>query len=202
MTEHYYSREPQTESAEVRIEVTLRGLRLSFYTDRGVFSKKGVDFGTRLLIETAKIPNEAKLADIGCGYGPIGITLAKESAQRKVTMIDINERAVHLAQKNAHLNQVGHVQVIRSDLFQEVAEEGFDYILSNPPIRAGKQTVYRLFTESHASLKSGGELWLVIQKKQGAPSAYKKLKELFGEVEEITKKKGYRIFRAKKSILG
>lgn len=202
MTEHYYSQEPQVESREALIEVTLRGERLRFYTDRGVFSKKGIDFGTRLLIESLDLNPKSKVIDVGCGYGPIGLTVAKESVHRQVILVDINERALHLAQKNAALNQVEHVQIIRSDLLTEIKEQDFDYIISNPPIRAGKQVIHRLFEESRDHLNPGGELWLVIQKKQGAPSAFEKLKELFSEVEEVTKKKGYRIFRAKKGVIG
>lgn len=202
MSEHYYSRQPQVESKEERLEVNLRGQRLSFYTDRGVFSKGGIDFGTQLLVESLELPHDAKVLDVGCGYGPLGLSLAKESLQRKVTLVDINERALHLAEKNAKINQLENVSIFQSDLLSQVIERDFDYIISNPPIRAGKRIVHQLFEQSGYHLNSEGELWIVIQKKQGAPSTFKKLEEYFQKVEEITKKKGYRIFRAKKCPSG
>jgi 16S rRNA (guanine1207-N2)-methyltransferase len=118
--------------------------------------------------------------------------------QGRVTMVDINERAVELAKENAALNGIRNVTIMQSDLFESVEEKEFDAILTNPPIRAGKAVVHRIFEEGHAYLKKGGSLWVVIQKKQGAPSALEKLEQVYEEVEEVTKDKGYRIFRAKK----
>ncbi|MDQ0340177.1 16S rRNA (guanine1207-N2)-methyltransferase [Caldalkalibacillus uzonensis] len=200
MTEHYYSQNPEVGHRLELIEVTLKGQPLKLYTDQGVFSKKRVDFGTRLLIETAKLPWEGTIVDVGCGYGPIGLAVAKESARRQVVMVDINRRAVELAQKNARLNDIHNVKVIESNLLEAVKGKPFDAVLTNPPIRAGKAVVFRLFEQSYDVLKEpGGVLWVVIQKKQGAPSAVKKLENLFGQVEEVEKKKGYRIIKAIKS---
>ncbi|EGL84230.1 methyltransferase small [Caldalkalibacillus thermarum TA2.A1] len=199
MTEHYYTQNPEVGHQLALIEVTLRGQALRLYTDRGVFSKKKVDFGTRLLVETAELPKEGRIADVGCGYGPIGLAVAKESDRRQVFMVDINCRAVKLARKNARLNHIDNVTVKESDLLQAVKQYPFDAILSNPPIRAGKATVFRLFEESYEALKPGGVLWIVVQKKQGAPSAVKKLESLFEQVDEVEKKKGYRIIKAIKS---
>ncbi len=113
-------------------------------------------------------------------------------------MIDINERAVELAGENAALNGINNVEVIQSDLFEAVKERKFDVILTNPPIRAGKATVHQIFEEGWSLLNPGGQMWVVIQKKQGAPSALAKLETLFAKVEEVTKDKGYRIYRAVK----
>jgi 16S rRNA (guanine1207-N2)-methyltransferase len=198
MSDHYYSQSPKVESNEHKIRVTLRSKEMNFYTDSGVFSKNSIDFGSQLLIETIIVPEEACVLDVGCGYGPIGLTLAKESEHHQVTLVDVNQRALSLAQKNAKINQIENITIMESDLLEAVRDQLFDIIVSNPPIRAGKQVVHSLFEQSYQSLRDQGELWIVIQKKQGLESAIKKLETLFEKVDEVTKKKGYRIIRAKK----
>ncbi|GAX89330.1 16S rRNA methyltransferase [Effusibacillus lacus] len=199
MVEHYFSNYP-TVARDLRlVRDRLRQFDLEFWTDAGVFSKGGVDFGSRLLIETMDIPNGARVLDVGCGYGPIGITAAKLAPDGHVLMIDVNGRAVELARKNAGQNGVKNVEVRQSDLFFNVHERSFDRILTNPPIRAGKAVVHEIFEEAAMRVNQSGELWVVIQKKQGAPSAKKKLEELFEEVDDVAKDAGYRIFRCRKS---
>ncbi|BCJ87348.1 class I SAM-dependent methyltransferase [Effusibacillus dendaii] len=197
MADHYFSNRP-TAAHDVRmIRQRLRGFELSFWTDAGVFSKGGIDFGSRLLIETMEIPADASVLDVGCGYGPIGIAAAKMAYEGTVLMVDVNERAVRLAQKNVEQNDIGNAEVRVSDLFSQISEKEFDRILTNPPVRAGKAVVHRIFEGAAARLKEGGQLWIVIQKKQGAPSARKKLQELFEDVEEKAKEAGYWIFCCK-----
>lgn len=199
MTDHYYSKNPSAISKPKMWNYTLRGCTFTFKTDQGVFSKNEVDFGTRLLIETFQLPNiDGPLLDMGCGYGPIGITLAKTFPDRFVHMVDINQRALELAKENAALNNIKNVSIYESEGFSNINEPQFAAILSNPPIRAGKKIVHTIFEESALHLHSNGELWIVIQKKQGAPSAKKKLEELFAKVETVKKDKGYYIFCAKK----
>ncbi len=199
MSEHYYTERPTSGRDPRRIEAVLRGERFTFATDAGVFSKREVDYGSQLLIETMDIPRTASVLDMGCGYGPIGLAAARLADQGTVTMVDMNERAVELAGANARLNRIANVRILQSDGFARLGEERFTHILSNPPIRAGKEIVYRMFDESVLHLTEQGELWIVIQKKQGAPSALNKLESLFAVVEEKAKDKGYRIFRAMKS---
>ncbi|MBD2872212.1 class I SAM-dependent methyltransferase [Paenibacillus arenilitoris] len=196
MSNHYYAQSPDAKSNRHVHEVTLRGFSFRLTTDAGVFSKSGVDYGSRVLIDSLELEPGAKVLDVGCGYGPIGLTAAKLASSGHVTMIDINERAVELSRENAKLNGIGNVTVLQSDLFEAVRSQRFDAILTNPPIRAGKAVVHRIFEEGYELLEQGGSIWVVIQKKQGAPSAEAKLESLFGEVEEVTKDKGYRIFRA------
>jgi 16S rRNA (guanine1207-N2)-methyltransferase len=199
LSEHYYSKKPSSSSNPQTWTFQLRGRLFTFTTDSGVFSKKEVDFGSRLLIESFKQPEiEGDFLDVGCGYGPIGLSIAKDFPERKVEMIDINERAIELANKNKAINQVDNVVIYQSDLFEHVGNKMFAAILTNPPIRAGKSVVYSIFEQSFSHLFPGGELWVVIQKKQGAPSAIEKLQSLFPEVEVIEKKKGYYIIKAKK----
>jgi len=113
-------------------------------------------------------------------------------------MIDINERALELSKENAVLNKIDNVLIYKSDRLTNVKTEGFAVILTNPPIRAGKKVVHDILEQSFERLIIGGELWVVIQKKQGAPSAIDKLKSLFNEVTILEKKKGYYIIKSKK----
>ncbi|SOC09227.1 16S rRNA m(2)G 1207 methyltransferase [Ureibacillus xyleni] len=200
MSEHYYSKKPQTESKPRQWKFKLRGYSFLFETDTGVFSKSEVDFGSRVLIDTFTLPNiDGAILDVGCGYGPIGLSIAKENPERMVYMMDINERAVSLAKKNAELNGVQNVRIFESDGLAEVESDlQVAAILTNPPIRAGKETVFRFYDGAYERLAQGGELWIVIQKKQGAPSTVVHLEESFAEVDIVEKKKGYWIIRAKK----
>ncbi|WP_227397242.1 class I SAM-dependent methyltransferase [Jeotgalibacillus aurantiacus] len=199
MADHYYSKKPGVESKPQWWDFTLRGHKLKFKTDQGVFSKSEVDFGSRVLIEAFREPEIAgDILDVGCGYGPIGLSIAKSFPERSVQMVDVNDRAMQLARENARHNGVHSVKVYESDCLDQVDDTGFAAILTNPPIRAGKQTVHKIFEQSAEKLAAGGELWVVIQKKQGAPSALQKLESLFDEVETVDKQKGYFIFCAKK----
>ncbi|WP_040225908.1 class I SAM-dependent methyltransferase [Bhargavaea cecembensis] len=199
MSDHYYSRDPHAESAPKQWKTELRGMPLTFKTDAGVFSKGDVDFGSRLLIETFTEPAVGgPLLDIGCGYGPVGLAAARSFPDRTVHMVDVNSRALSLARENAGANGAGNVEIYESDAGADVRGGGFAAVLTNPPIRAGKDTVFRVYEDAFRLLAPGGELWVVIQKKQGAPSTEAKLLELFGNVETAAKKKGYHIFRSVK----
>jgi len=199
MSEHYYSRTQNVNSDPNYWNFTLKGNTIRFKTDNGVFSKREVDFGSRLLIETYTFPNlDGDILDVGCGYGPIGLSIAKEAPDRMVHMVDVNLRAIELAQENARQNGVENIQIYESDRLLGVKGEKFAAILTNPPIRAGKKVVHDILEQSYERLAVNGELWVVIQKKQGAPSAIAKLEAFFKEVNVVEKKKGYFIIQAKK----
>ncbi|MBY6038471.1 class I SAM-dependent methyltransferase [Fictibacillus nanhaiensis] len=199
MKNHYYSETPGTESKRETWEFVLKDTKFRFTTDSGVFSKKEVDFGSRVLIDSFVAPEvSGDYIDVGCGYGPIGLSLAKAEPDRIVHMVDINERAIELSKLNAEQNKIDNVKVKKSYLFSEIEDDDFAAIITNPPIRAGKAVVHQIFEDAHGKLREGGELWVVIQKKQGAPSAMEKIEELFGQVETVAKKKGYYILRARK----
>ncbi|KMM36039.1 class I SAM-dependent methyltransferase [Guptibacillus hwajinpoensis] len=199
MGEHYYTKNPSVKSDRNRIAEELRGSRFQFTTDSGVFSKKEVDFGSKLLIETFEEPEiEGDIVDVGCGYGPIGISLASEFSNRRFYLLDVNERATELAMNNAIKNGVNNLSVMASDQLSAVKDKTFASVVTNPPIRAGKQVVHGILEEAHHVLEKGGTLWVVIQKKQGAPSAINKLEEMFQHVETVVKKKGYYILKAVK----
>lgn len=179
------------------LAVVLLGQKMNFYTDAGVFSKKMIDFGSQVLLSTLDFSKGESVLDVGCGYGPIGLSLSKAQGVA-VTMVDVNERALELAQKNAARNQV-EAQIFSSNVYEAV-EGVFDHVISNPPIRAGKKVVHQVITGSVDHLKPGGDLTIVIQKKQGAPSAKAKMEETFGNCEIVKKDKGYYILRSEKEL--
>lgn len=187
---HYFTNE-DLKSEEKEIKVNVRGKNYTFITDNGVFSKKGLDFGTRTLLET--LPDiKGDILDLGCGWGPIGITLADNAS---VDMVDINERSVFLARKNAKINNK-KVNIFVSNIYEKINKK-YDYIITNPPIRVGKDILYKFLFEAKNYLKDNGELWLVIHKDQGAKSMYKKLNEEY-ETIIANKNKGFYIICAKK----
>lgn len=198
MPEHYYSNQPESQHNRKMIEEKLRDQNYRFISDAGVFSRNGVDYGSKVMIEAMDIPIGSFVLDVGCGYGPIGLTAARLVRDGHVTMIDVNSRAVALAKENAQLNGIANVTIMESDLFASVEGRRFDVIITNPPIRAGKETVHSIFVQAYEYLRIGGALWVVIQKKQGAPSAKAKLENLFQVVEEVMRDKGYHIFKATK----
>jgi 16S rRNA (guanine1207-N2)-methyltransferase len=196
---HYFDENPDTSHQTKEIEVRIHGIDFRFITDRGVFSRTRLDYGSELLIETVIADQQkmsGKLVDLGCGYGPVGIIFKRAFPALDVTLCDINQRALTLARQNARANQVAYLSILHSDGLAVITGP-VDYILTNPPIRAGKAVVHRFFSESRDKLAPGGLLYVVIQKKQGAPSALAKLKELFTEVEVIEHSAGYWIIRAK-----
>ncbi len=200
MSEHYYSRDPKVKSDPKEWSAVLRGKTLKFKTDAGVFSKGEVDFGSRLLAETFVMPeSEGAILDVGCGYGPIGLSIAASFPERSIHMIDVNERALSLAMHNARQNNIANAEIYPSDALSAVTKKGFAAILTNPPIRAGKETVFNFYEGAFLKLVAGGVLWVVIQKKQGAPSTIERLEELFGNAEIVVKKRGYYILRVEKS---
>lgn len=167
MSQHYYSQQPEVRHDRRTLSTVLRGKTLRFTSDAGVFSKGDIDHGSRVLIEAMDIPDGSAVLDVGCGYGPIGISAAFLAPGGHVTMIDINSRAVELARENAHHNGIRNVTVMESDVLSAVKGQKYDVILTNPPIRAGKAVVHRIFEEAYEHLNEGGSLWIVIQKKQG-----------------------------------
>lgn len=199
--EQYFTKNPTTQKEIYKFDWNLGKDRFYFYTSNSVFSKKGVDFGSMVLIETVVKENEnfrGTILDLGCGYGPIGVMLAKLIENANVTMSDVNERALELAKMNAEENKVKtRVKTLSSSAFENI-KENFDMIVTNPPIRAGKDVVFSFYEGAYEHLNKGGHLYVVIQKKQGAPSTKEKLESLFGNCETAEKKSGYFIFRAEK----
>lgn len=198
--DHYYTSKPTSESNRETWETKIEGKPYAFTTDAGVFSKKKIDTGSEVLMTTAKRVQFPKgdLLDVGCGYGPIGIYLADVFSERNIHMVDINERALDLAKLNAEENDVSNVTTYPSNILDSVEKKDFAGILSNPPIRAGKEVVHGILKTAYNHLMTDGLLLIVIQKKQGAPSAKKKMKEVFGNVKRINLDQGYWVLASRK----
>lgn len=195
MTKMYFAENPDAEHDIHELNVQLLGQNMTFLTDAGVFSKKMIDYGSQTLLKCLDFHKQESVLDVGCGYGTLGLTLVK-AKEVKATLVDINQRALDLARQNADRNQV-LATIFQSNIYQNV-EGRFHHIISNPPIRAGKQIVHEVIAGSHAHLLDGGDLTIVIQKKQGAPSAKAKMEEVFGNCEILKKDKGYYILRSVK----
>ena len=195
MSKMYYDEHPDAQHDIHELHVVLLGERMKFLTDAGVFSKKMIDFGSQVLLSCLSFQQGETVLDVGCGYGPLGLSLVKAQGVH-ATMVDVNTRALDLAQKNADLNQV-EAKIFQSNVYDQV-EGSFDHIISNPPIRAGKKVVHQVLSGSFDHLNPGGDLTIVIQKKQGAPSAKAKMEEVFGNCEILKKDKGYYILRSEK----
>ena len=195
MTKMYFAENPDAKHDIHELNVELLGQRLTFLTDAGVFSKKMIDYGSRVLLSVLDFEAGERVLDVGCGYGPLGLSLAKAYGVT-ATMVDINQRALDLSQKNAERNQVS-AHIFQSNVYEKVSGI-FDHIISNPPIRAGKQVVHEVISGSYEHLTEGGDLTLVIQKKQGASSAKSKMEAVFGNCEIVKKDKGYYILRSEK----
>lgn len=197
--EQYFTNNPNLKSELRTIIYKHNGDVLTFFSDNGVFSKDKLDFGSTLLLDTVfnNVNDEnLNILDVGCGYGYIGISLAKIK-KAHVTMCDVNKRALHLARKNAQENGVEAMcQVLESNMYEHVTGI-YDLIITNPPIRAGKNVVYGILDGARDYLKEDGELWTVIRKDQGAKSAIAHLEENY-KCEVVTKSKGFYIIKAKK----
>ena len=192
--DHYFSAEPASADERRRIEVTLAGHDLTVEVAGGIFSPDHVDLGTRVLLRTVP-PPRGRVLDIGCGWGPIALAAALSEPDVKVTAVDVNERALDLARRNANLAGVaGRVTVLRP---QDVpAAETFDTIWSNPPIRIGKAALHELLAAWIPRLTPGGEAYLVVQRNLGADSLAAWIADQgWGEVHKVASAKGFRVLR-------
>ena len=190
---HYFESTPTSESNEKIIKVFINDTHFTFYTDNDVFSKKGLDFGTRTLLESVTDITGSDILDLGCGYGPIGIYMSY--LKNNVDMIDINSRAVELSKKNASVNKL-KVNAFTSNMYENVTKE-YDYIISNPPIRVGNEILYKLLFDADKYLKNKGHLIIVINKDQGAKTVAKKLEEIY-DVSILNKNKGFFVIDCQK----
>lgn len=192
----YFTNNDQLKSERRVISYYYGSTCYDFLSDNGVFSKKKVDFGSITLIETyLKNKKDIKnFLDVGCGYGFLSIVLAKELKINHGVGVDVNLRALNLAEENAKLNQVS-VSFKESNIYENV-EGLFDLIITNPPIRAGKRVVMDILLGAKNHLQPEGELWAVIRKDQGAKSIIKALLNTY-RVEIKEKNKGFYVFCCK-----
>ena len=197
---HYFKDDPNLASNIKTITYEVNGLTMNLLTDNGVFSKSKVDEGSLAFLKVI-LPLDLgnNILDLGCGYGTIGLTLAVVKKEARVTLADINSRALALCRRNAELNNVSQrVTILQSDIYTKI-EGKYDSIVINPPIRAGKSVTYKMYEEAKQYLIDGGSLLIVIRKAQGAESASKYIESIFGNVKLLDRHKGYHIYQAVKS---
>lgn len=188
----YFSNEDLKSNIQ-KYDVDILGKRYSFFTDNGVFSKEKLDFGTRVLIENIPVSElHGDILDVGCGYGVIDVILGK-IVDANFLGVDVNRRALHLAEMNKKENKVTNVNFIESNCYANVIGK-FDFIITNPPIRAGKKIVYEIVMGAKDYLKENGSLFIVVRKEQGAKSMIKDLEEIY-KVEVLNKIKGFFVIK-------
>ena len=204
----YFDKEPDTASERRYVDYRINGMNFRFVTDTSVFSRTSVDKGTDLLlnaviddIKERRARRDERLLDLGCGWGVVGIVMKSVFTLFDVTCVDINSRAVALASENAKLNLRAPDKIVQSDVLEAIGEdELFDTVITNPPVRAGKQTVFAFYEQAYSHLKENGAIYVVLQRKQGADSTKKKLTELYGNCETIAIKGGYHVMKSVKKV--
>jgi 16S rRNA (guanine1207-N2)-methyltransferase len=195
--EQYFAERPLSRSArrEVRLDLADGSLRLT--TDAGVFSASAVDAGTKLLLLTVPAPPPAgALLDLGCGYGPIALTLARRAPGATVWAVDVNERARALCRENAAANGLGNVTVAAPE--EVPAAVRFATIWSNPPVRIGKAALHALLERWLARVAPDGDAWLVVQRHLGADSLAAWLATVGYGVERVASRQGYRVLHVRR----
>lgn len=196
---HYFTDNENLTSKPRSVVYSINGISFELESDIGVFSKNKLDYGSEVLIKSLLSQNLGEtLLDLGCGIGPIGLSLAYFNPQLKVVCSDVNTRALSLCERNARaLSLEQRVTCLRSDIYIEI-EGKFQSIVSNPPIRAGKKVTYEIYNGAKDHLVDGGSLYIVIRKAQGALSVKDHLEELFGNVTVLGRSKGYYVLKAVK----
>jgi len=201
MTDHYFTSRPTSQRRPIEIEAEIRGRRYRFHSDAGVFSSDRVDPGTRLLAECMEIGPADRVLDLGCGYGVLGVVAAALAPEGMAVLLDRNARAVELARANLALNGITNAHVILADGAEAVAPGVFEVVATNPPVHAGNRAVFAFIDGAHGALRPGGRFYFVGRKSRGALTFARHTQETFGNVTEVEKKSGYRVYRAQREAL-
>jgi len=196
--EHYFAANPKSRPRYGLIRTYLRGKPFEFLTASGVFSKRRIDLGTRLLIESMLLPKKGCALDIGCGYGAVGVGAAAFNPRLYVILVDVNGRAVWLARQNVEKNMVSNAEVRRGSLYAPVEDLTFDCILSNPPVSAGMETVRTMIAEAPRHMVCGGVFQMVLKSKIGGKRLRMVFEEAFGNVEVLARESGYRVLLSRR----
>ena len=192
MVEHYYTKKQTSKFEPFKITVKVKGQEIELWSSAGVFSKKNLDIGSKVLIENTTIKKGQRVLDLGCGYGVVGIAVMKQNPEVEMVFTDSNARAQKLVKKNLRLNKLDGTALC-GDVFEKIKGK-FDVILLNPPQTAGKKLCFRMIEESALYLEDGGSLQIVARHKKGGKELEKKMKEVFGNVEQVAKKSGFRVY--------
>ncbi|MCQ2533925.1 MAG: methyltransferase [Clostridia bacterium] len=202
---HYYDENPTAKSDKKVITYRSNGTNFEFVTDTNVFSRNEIDYGSDFLLncmiedlkQDKRLTSGKEFLDLGCGYGPVGIVMKSVFKGLVVTQTDVNERAVNLAKVNANNNRIPIHDLKQGSVMEHFREdEMFDIVATNPPVRAGKAIVFAFYEQAYKHMNEGGMIYVVLQRKQGAPSTEKKLQELFGNCETMGVSSGYRVMKS------
>jgi 16S rRNA (guanine1207-N2)-methyltransferase len=196
--DHYFAEHPKSTPRFGLVRAYLRGRPFEFLTESGVFSKRRIDLGTRLLIESMILPKEGRILDIGCGYGPIGIAAAAFNPRLEVTLIDVNARAVTLARYNIKKNFLCNADVRRGHLYEPVKDMTFDCVLSNPPVSAGLETLEAIICNAPRHMKHKASFQIVVKSKVGGKRLQMTLKQAFENAEILARESGHRVLISEK----
>ena len=197
--EHYYVKQPKSKPKLGLIRTHLRGCFFEFLTSSSVFSKRRIDLGTRLLIESMVLPDKGNALDLGCGYGPVGVVAAVSNPDLHVVMVDVNERAVRLTRENAKRNRADNVKVRCGFLYEPVEDMQFEAIFCNPPVSVGMKTVTSIVNNAPRHLRDNGSFQIVVRTKIGGKRLSAELEQVFGNVNVLSRGSGYRVLLSKKS---
>jgi len=195
---HYFTAHPKSKAKLGIVRTHLCGRPFEFLTASGVFSKKRVDLGTRLLIESMVLPEKGCVLDVGCGYGAVGIFVASSNPNLRVVMVDVNERAVWLAKQNIQRNSIDNAEVRRGHLYEPIKGLAFNCVLSNPPVSAGIETVKAIIVEAPKHMANKACFQMVVKSKIGGKRLKMLLEEAFGNTQILARKSGYRVFISEK----
>jgi 16S rRNA (guanine1207-N2)-methyltransferase len=198
IADHYFTEHPRSKPQLGLIHTYLRGRPFDFVTASGVFSRRRVDLGTRLLIESMILPKEGHALDVGCGYGAVGIAAASFNPRLYVTLVDVNARAVWLASQNIERNCAGNAEAKRGCLYEPVKDLNFDCVLSNPPVSVGMETVKAIISEAPEHMTQKAHLQMVVKSKVGGKRLQMIFKEAFGNVTILARESGYRVLMSTK----
>jgi len=194
--EHYYTEKPTSKYLESEIKISLNEDVFYINSASGVFARGGLDSASKLLIESANLPESGDILDLGCGYGVIGLAVLRKKNEYNVTFSDVNERALNLVRNNLKKLKL-RGKVIKSDGFEKI-KKSFDCILLNPPMAAGRKTCFKLIEDSYNHLNSNGTLQIVARHNKGGKVLQEKMNEVYGKTEVLSKKSGFRVYMAKK----
>ena len=192
--DHYYSENPDSDFVKSKINVLLKDDSFSLFSASGLFSKDKLDFATKLLIENCVLPENGRVLDLGCGYGVVGISILRKNIDLEVIFSDVNRRGLEITKENLKELDL-KAKVVQSDLFDNLKND-FDVVLSNPPMAAGRKKCFSLIEESFGYLNKGGSLQIVARHNKGGAALEKKMENVFGNIETLAKKGGFRVYRS------
>ncbi|UCH34438.1 MAG: class I SAM-dependent methyltransferase [Armatimonadota bacterium] len=198
MTDHYFARKPTSTRRPIDIAAEIRGRSFRFRSDAGVFSATRVDPGTRLLAEVMEIRVSDHVLDLGCGYGVLGIVAAGLAPEGMAVLLDRNARAIELARANIALNGIANAHTVLADSADCLADNLFHVVVTNPPVHAGNRAVFGFIEAAHRTLLAGGWFYLVGRMRRGVATFARRMERTFGDVTEVKKKAGYRVYRSQR----